>query len=45
MDDSRSEMWKEIKEGVVLVVKIMMYGIVGLGALFGAGYIYVTCFQ
>ncbi len=45
MDDNRTEMWHEIKEGVFLVFKIMLYGIVGLGALFGVGYIYVTCFQ
>lgn len=45
MEDNRSEMWREIKEGVILVSKIMLYGVLSLGALFGAGCIYVTCFQ
>ena len=45
MSNERSEMWREIKEGIGVSIKIMAYTILGLGTAFAIGCVYVACCQ
>jgi hypothetical protein len=45
MTSNRSEVWQEIKSGLGIALNIMIYTIVGLGIIFGAGYVYLNCCQ
>lgn len=45
MDNTRSEMWIELKDGLGVVVKIIIYSFLGVGLLAGVGYVYVACCQ
>ncbi len=45
MNDTRSETWAEIKNGIGDALKILIYSLLGLGLFFGVAYIYVTCCQ
>gem|GEM_PF-6703650 len=45
MENSRSEVWKEIKDGLGIALQIIMYTFIVMSTLFGAGYVYYTCCQ
>lgn len=45
MDNSRSEVWQEIKSGLGIVIQILIYSAIGMGLVLGVGYVYVTCCQ
>lgn len=45
MDDSKREIWQEIRNGLSIAVKIISYSFISLGVITGVAYIYVTCCQ
>ena len=45
MTDNRSEVWQEIKSGLVVPLQILIYTVIGLGFCFGVGYVYLSCCQ
>jgi len=45
MDNTRSETWEEIKNGLGVAFQILIYSFVGFALVLGVGYVYFTCCQ
>ncbi len=44
MTEENTSAWQEIKEGMNICFKIILYSAIGVGIFAGVGYVYLHCF-